>query len=138
MPSRRLTIPLPLVPRATTLDVATTVIRLTPDATFNGNCRATLRNGTSSTPPPRPSIEPSPPATAPAAMTMAMSAAEMSGKKRGDCGRGAPDDIHCGAMMDSISTGFQFMLRRFLDEGLPQSSYSPTCTAARLIAAPAG
>src|SRR4026209_2586324 len=101
MPSRRLTIPRPLVPCATTLDVATTVMSLTPDATFNGKCRATLRNGTRSTPPPRPSIEPSPPATAQAAMTRAMRAPEMSGKKGRDCGRGAPDDVHRGAMMDS-------------------------------------
>src|SRR6188474_926145 len=99
MPSRRLTIPRPLVPCATTLDVATTVIRLTPDATFNGKCRATLRNGTSSTPPPRPSIEPSPPAAAPATMTTAMSEPEMSGKEWRSCGRGAPDGVHHGAMM---------------------------------------
>jgi hypothetical protein len=55
----------------TELDVAITVVKLMAAATVNGRCRARLRKGTSSTPPPMPSSAPKPPETAPAAKMIA-------------------------------------------------------------------
>src|SRR5687768_18286684 len=81
MPRRMLTTPLRLVPRATTLEVATTVISPTPEAMLSGKPSAALRKGTRNTPPPSPSIEPRPPAAAPAAITMAMTAGDISGNE---------------------------------------------------------
>ena len=51
---------------ATALDVAITVIRLMPDAVFNGNPRPTFNRGMRKTPPPMPSSAPREPAIAPA------------------------------------------------------------------------
>src|SRR4029453_10348101 len=100
MPSRRLTRPR-FVRRATTLEVATTVIRPTPDATFRGNPSATFRNGTRNTPPPSPSMEPRPPAAAPATTTRATMRPVISGKEAEEGRYGRVRDAHvAGGLMD--------------------------------------
>jgi hypothetical protein len=62
----------------TTLEVAITLIKPTPDATLNGRPSAALRNGTRKTPPPTPSSAPSVPARAPTPITTRAIAAVMS------------------------------------------------------------
>ena len=65
MPSRRLINWAPAWPAETVLDVAMTVQRLIAAAVRSGKPSARFRSGTRKTPPPRPSIEPIDPASAP-------------------------------------------------------------------------
>ena len=76
MPSRRLIRLRPVARADTALDVAITVMRLMPAAERNGRPTPRLRNGTRKTPPPMPSSDPSPPAAAPAAMTISTTAGD--------------------------------------------------------------
>src|SRR5688572_27558645 len=105
--------PLRSVPRATTLEVATTVIRPTPEATLRGKPSATLRNGTRNTPPPSPSVEPRPPAAAPAAMTTATIPPVISGNEpRVERGRGHAHGVYDGPVYPRILVNVPALLRR--------------------------
>src|ERR1041384_2751462 len=102
IPRRRLNRLRPAVFADTALDVAITVMSPVAAATLNSRPRPALRNGTRNTPPPMPSSEPRPPATAPAATTAA-------------------------AVKTLIGCIVLIMFQRFLEEGLAQASFLGGC-----------
>ena len=92
-------------------------MRPTPDATFSGKPSATFRNGTRNTPPPSPSIEPRPPAAAPAAITRATMRPVISGKaaEAGWSGRAAGRSrrgVYDGPDLHGILVHVPALLRR--------------------------
>src|SRR3954469_22971186 len=133
IPSRRLIRPRPAVPTETALDVAITVTRLIAAATLKSIPSAAFRKVTRKPPPPIPRREPRPPATTPAAMTIATTAGVATGTlKLGEPPRASFYPMWCGLPRGRaiIRAGRQMFLR-FFEEGLAQASYLVACERTR-------